>query len=166
MAKLKTLLYYKFKIQSEDDYIMVKVIDEFRGKYFFLSNFYNAKVTFNGITYENNESAFQAQKQPNIAYTFAHLNPSQAKSKGRRVTLRYDWEVVKDDIMWKICYSKFAYNDDLKEKLLATGDAVLVEGNTWNDTYWGVCKGKGKNHLGKILMEVREALREELSAGN
>ena len=64
--------------------------------------------------------------------------------------------------MWRICYCKFAHNDDLKEKLLATGDAELIEGNTWNDTYWGVCRGKGKNHLGKIIMEVREALKKDI----
>lgn len=136
-------------------------IDEFRGKYFFLSNFYNCKVIYNGVEYENNESAFQAQKQPNIAHTFSHLNPSQAKSKGRKVTLRHDWEKVKDSIMFEICYNKFSKNEELKEKLLLTGDAELIEGNTWNDTYWGVCKGRGKNKLGKILMKIREELKCE-----
>lgn len=134
-------------------------IDKFRGKYYFLSNFFNAQVTYNGITYENNESAFQAQKQPNIAHTFSHLNPSQAKSKGRKVVLRNDWEKVKDEIMYNICLCKFTQNEELKQKLLNTGNAELIEGNTWNDTYWGICRGRGKNHLGKILMQIREELR-------
>ena len=42
--------------------------------------------------------------------------------------------------------------------LLATGKATLVEGNSWGDTFWGVCRGKGKNMLGKILMRVRKRL--------
>ena len=56
---------------------------------------------------------------------------------------------------------KFTKHKDLKEKLLATGDAYLEETNHWHDTFWGVCKGKGQNHLGKILMEVREELKRE-----
>ena len=134
-------------------------IDNFRGKYYFLSNFFNVQVIYNGITYENNESAFQAQKQPNIAHTFSHLNPSQAKRKGRKVVLRNDWEKVKDEIMYNICLCKFTQNEELKQKLLNTGNAELIEGNTWNDTYWGICRGRGKNHLGKILMQIREELR-------
>ena len=57
---------------------------------------------------------------------------------------------------------KFAQNPDLLQKLLDTGDAHLEETNTWKDTFWGVCKGEGQNNLGKILMSVREELREEL----
>ena len=54
---------------------------------------------------------------------------------------------------------KFSHNKDLKEMLLETGDAIIEEGNDWNDTFWGVCNGKGENHLGKILMKIREELR-------
>ena len=57
--------------------------------------------------------------------------------------------------------AKFSKNPILKAKLLATGDAELIEGNWWNDTYWGVCKGVGKNKLGKILMRVRDELNKE-----
>ena len=77
--------------------------------------------------------------------------------------MRKDWEEVKDELMEEILRSKFAQHTELKEKLLATGDAVLIEGNSWNDRYWGVDikSGAGKNHLGKILMKVREDLQEE-----
>ena len=47
----------------------------------------------------------------------------------------------------------------LRAKLLATGDAELIEGNYWHDTFWGMCNGKGENHLGRLLMEVRSELR-------
>ena len=50
---------------------------------------------------------------------------------------------------------------ELREKLLATGNEELIEGNWWGDTYWGVCKGKGENNLGKSLMKIRTELQEE-----
>ncbi len=137
-------------------------IDSFRGKYYFLSNFYPAKVTYEGFTYKNNEAAFQAQKVLSIdgKSAFTELSPADAKKKGRRVRLRPDWEQVKDGIMEEIVRAKFTQNPDLKQQLLLTGNAELIEGNTWNDCYWGVDarSGIGQNHLGKILMKVREEL--------
>ena len=136
------------------------MINEFKGKYFFLSNFYMADVTYNGVTYTNNEAAFQAQKVTDISKCaeFSGLDPSQAKRKGRHVKLREDWEDVKEDIMYEICKSKFASNPDLGKKLLDTGDEYLEEGNTWGDRIWGTVKGQGQNKLGKILMRVRDEL--------
>ena len=66
------------------------MINEFRGKYYFLSNFYEVPVTYENITYQNNEAAFQSAKviDHNKRLQFANLNPAQAKSKGRRLTLR------------------------------------------------------------------------------
>ena len=138
------------------------MIKEFRGKNYFLSNFYEAPVTWNGITYQNNEAAFQSAKTTDekTRASFASLNPSKAKSKGRHVQLRHDWEKVKFDIMYEICFAKFSKNEDLREKLLATGDQHLEEGNTWGDKIWGTVNGKGQNNLGKILMRVRDELRK------
>ena len=143
----------------------MKRIDDFRGEYFFLSNFYMAPVVYEGLHFTNNEAAFQAQKCINPAgrKSFESLNPSEAKKKGRHVTLRPDWETVKFDVMKGIVFAKFTQNADLREKLLATGDAYLEEGNTWGDRVWGTVNGAGRNNLGIILMEVRESLRE--SAG-
>ena len=141
----------------------ISTIDSFRGKYYFLSNFFPAEVTYNGLTYQNNEAAFQAQKtySKEERIEFTTLEPRDAKRRGRRVRLRKDWEQVKDRIMEEIVRAKFSQNEELKEQLLATGDAQLVEGNRWNDRYWGVDirSGVGENHLGKILMEVRSELR-------
>jgi ribA/ribD-fused uncharacterized protein len=141
----------------------ISTIDSFRGKYYFLSNFFPAEVTYNGLTYQNNEAAFQAQKtySKEERIEFTTLEPRDAKRRGRRVRLRKDWEQVKDRIMEEIVRAKFSQNEELKEQLLATGDAQLVEGNRWNDRYWGVDirSGVGENHLGKILMKVRSELR-------
>lgn len=139
------------------------LIASFRENFYFLSNFYEAPVFFQGITYPNAEAAFQAQKclTEEEKQLFATLSPDEAKSRGRKVALRPDWEAVKVGLMEEIVYAKFAENEALKKLLLATGDAVLREGNTWHDTFWGVDDKthRGKNHLGKILMKVRTALR-------
>lgn len=136
------------------------MIDCFKGKYFFLSNFYPARVSYQGILYQNTEAAFHAQKDPSRAKEFCNLNPSEAKRLGRRVKLRSDWELVKDNIMFDIVALKFKQNPFLTEKLLKTGDEELIEGNDWNDCYWGVCRGRGENKLGQILQRIRSELRK------
>lgn len=138
-------------------------IKDFKGKYFFLSNFYNAPVRYDGILFLNNESAFQSMKcvDREERRSFAPLDPSVAKRKGRHVKLREDWEDVKENYMYEIVLAKFSQNPDLKAKLLATQDAYLEEGNTWGDREWGTINGVGKNKLGKILMTVREILKTE-----
>jgi len=138
------------------------MINEFKGKYYFLSNFYEAPVTYNGLVFKNNEAAFQAQKTSDYLeqIMFESMDPSTAKFMGRRIKLRANWEEVKTDIMYEICLAKFTQNKDLKEKLLATGDKHLEEGNTWGDRIWGTVNGVGENRLGKILMRIREELKE------
>ena len=143
---------------------MINTIDDFRGKYFFLSNFYSHPVTWEGIIYPTNEHAFQAAKTLNskerqrIALA---TTPGYAKSMGRKVKLRSDWEQVKYNIMRQIVFAKF--NSNLGDRLLATGDAYLEEKNWWGDKIWGVCDGEGKNWLGEILMSVRAELKAERS---
>lgn len=138
------------------------MINSFREEYAFLSNFFEAPVVYNGLHYQNNEAAFQSAKTLDLEkrIKFAKMNPSQAKAEGRRLWLRSDWENVKLQVMYEICYSKFTLNPDLGEKLLATGNEYLEEGNTWGDTFWGTVDGHGQNWLGKILMRVREELRQ------
>lgn len=137
------------------------MINSFRGQYYFLSNFYDAKVEWDENTYLNNEAAFQSAKliDKEKRSSFSHLDPSSAKRKGRRVKLRDDWEKVKFDIMYEIVKCKFEQNIDLKDKLLSTGEQELVESNSWGDKIWGKVNGVGQNNLGKILMKVREELR-------
>jgi hypothetical protein len=88
--------------------------------------------------------------------------PKDAARMGRDRSrpLRSDWERVKDDIMRKAVLRKFETHADIREVLLSTGDAPIVE-NAPGDYYWGCgADGSGKNMLGQILMEVREILRD------
>lgn len=134
-------------------------IDSFRGEYDFLSNMYECSIEYKGYKFRCSESAFQSQKDLRKVDRFVSLNGQQSKRLGKsrtEISLRPDWEKVKLGIMKEILKCKFDQHPELKEKLLQTGNRLLVEGNTWHDTYWGVCDGKGSNHLGKLLMELRD----------
>lgn len=138
-------------------------IDNFRGDNYYLSNFYECPVTYEGLTYKNNEAAFQAQKciNPKDREQFCNLNGSEAKKLGRRVNLRKDWEDIKIQVMKDIVTVKFTQNEDLQQKLIDTKDIYLEEGNTWGDRTWGTVNGVGANNLGRILMSVRDTLLME-----
>jgi ribA/ribD-fused uncharacterized protein len=82
-----------------------------------------------------------------------------AKRAGRKLKLRKDWDEIKLTVMEEVLKMKFLGNQKLAQKLIDTGDAVLIEGNWWNDTYWGVCNDKGENHLGQLLMKIRKELQ-------
>jgi ribA/ribD-fused uncharacterized protein len=140
----------------------VREVSFFRGSYRFLSNFYPAVVVFEGKRYPTVEHAFQAAKTDDVverARIGAADTPAKAKAMGRRVALRKDWENVKLDVMLELLRKKFG-RPELRDLLLDTGDAKLIEGNTWNDRFWGVVDGQGKNHLGRLLMKVRDELRQ------
>lgn len=143
---------------------MKNKIEEFNGEYAFLSNFYHGPLVFEDVKYLNSESAYQAQKIDNVSnkkaliQEFTNISPKMAKRLGRKVPMRKDWDIVKLDIMYRIVKAKFTQNDHLAVRLLATGDKELIEGNYWNDTYWGICRGRGENNLGKILMRVRKEI--------
>lgn len=137
-------------------------IAEFQGEYRFLSNFWPAEVHFEGIVYPSSEHAYQAAKSldPAERKRIAALpTPSAAKKAGAALQLRPNWDTEKFNVMETVVRDKFTRNADLRAKLLATGDAELIEGNTWGDRTWGVYQGKGENRLGKILMKVRTELR-------
>jgi|SRR5579885_1473092 len=138
------------------------MIDSFDGEYEFLSNFYHFPFIYEGKEYLSSEHAFQAAKMTTLedhervrlAATAGHC-----KKLGRSLPCRKDWDSVKLSVMADILKAKFAI-PELREKLLATGSETLVEGNWWQDRFWGVCNGKGENHLGTLLMKVRHELRE------
>ncbi len=142
-----------------------ELIDGFRDKYHFLSNFYKCKVEFEGVIYPSSEHAYQASKTENmkakkiIAQT---LSEWEAKILGNEFkygqTVGYQRQ--KTTIMYNIVRAKFSQNASIRSQLVSTGSALLIEGNPWNDTFWGQCGNLGQNHLGKILMQVRNLLKE------
>lgn len=137
------------------------MIDSFSGKYRFLSNFFPAKVVYEGVEYPSSEHAYQAAKTldiPTRLHIAAMETPGETKRAGKKLAIRSDWDQVKISVMEEIVRDKFTRNLTLRQKLIDTGDQILIEGNTWFDTFWGVCNGKGQNHLGKILMKVRKEL--------
>ena len=148
----------------------------FRGERYFLSNMYPAPVTLHSSideqdhTFRCAEAAFQALKcVPNHferVRDFEQMDGPTAKRAGSRQGLPLTpdeisaWNERKEAVMHAVVRAKFLQNDDLRAKLVATGDEPLVEENTWGDTEWGICRGVGQNKLGKILEQVREESRE------
>lgn len=137
-------------------------INRFDGtNYAFLSNFYVSPIIYQDCIYPTVEHAYQSAKT--LIWTEKRKirsakTPALAKKYGRAATYRSDWEEIKDQVMLDCLRLKF-HQEDFKQKLLATGDTELIEGNTWKDVYWGVYNGKGKNMLGKLLMQVRKEMK-------
>jgi hypothetical protein len=142
------------------------MILEFNKEYRFLSNFYPATVELDGLEYNSTEHAYQAAKTNDPAERRRireSQKPADAKKLGKQVKMRTDWKQVKFAVMEDLVRQKFTKHKELKEKLLETDDMYLEEGNSWRDVVWGVCNGKGQNHLGKILMKVRNELKGNFS---
>lgn len=138
------------------------MITSFSGPYRFLSNFYPGPVDLSGVSYPSVEHAYVAAKTLDMnlrAKIRATTSPGAVKRLGRSLELRPDWEFMKLGLMKSLVHDKFALNPALGLRLIQTGDLQLIEGNTWGDTYWGVCNGVGENHLGLILMDVRRVLK-------
>ncbi|MBQ7849191.1 MAG: DUF1768 domain-containing protein [Clostridia bacterium] len=138
-------------------------VNRFHRQYEFLSNAFSAPVCWEGLTYLSAEAAFQAAKlttrQDRLPFTT--MPSGKARRPGRLLTPRPDWETYQLQAMEEIVRAKFTQNASLAEQLLATGDAKLINGNKWDETFWGIDlrTGGGENHLGRILMQVREELR-------
>lgn len=128
------------------------------------SNFAAFPVQIDGETWPTSEHYFQARKFADPAHRDkirSTASPMIAARLGRTrsVPIHGDWEQVKDDVMRRVVLEKFAQHPSLRDLLLATGDATIVE-HTTNDSYWGDGgDGSGRNRLGAILMEVRAMLR-------
>lgn len=138
-------------------------VASFSGEFHFLSNFHPAPMLYEGIVWPTSEHAYQAMKTND---ELQRINvstlptPGQAKRYGKSLTVRPDWNnATKLAVMEDILREKFKQNSHLKDMLLATEDLVLEEGNTWGDTFWGICRGVGQNHLGRLLMKIRDELR-------
>ncbi len=130
----------------------------FRGDKFFLSNMYPCPVNYAGTLYPSSEHAYQASKSNNqeVRELISKLKDGwTAKGRGKNIRVRDNWNEIRVEVMREILIAKFSQNEELKQMLIDTGKERLVEENDWNDTFWGVCNGKGENILGRLLMSVR-----------
>lgn len=139
----------------------------FRGDHYFLSNMYPVDCHYRGLVFPSSEHLYQWLKVKDewwrqrileaehgkVAKKLA-ANPKCPKKKVR------DWDQFRIDCMKRALWEKFK-NPELRAMLLATGDAILVEENTWNDVFWGMCRGEGRNELGSLLMKLRMYLRTQ-----
>lgn len=141
------------------------MINRFIGTWRALSTFhvFEPQIHYEGIAFNSVEAGFQAAKTTDMSIRqfMSSLEPRTAKAVGRSLPLRPDWEFIKEGVMYQLNWSKFEI-PYLRQKLLATGEQELVEGNYWGDREWGVCSGVGQNKLGKILMRVRHNIRSSL----
>jgi N-glycosidase YbiA len=143
-----------------DEIKFYRVQDE----YGVFSNFAFYPIWLDGKRWPTSEHYFQARKFTNAEQReaiCAETSPMAAARIGRDRDwpLRPDWEEVKDEVMREAVWAKFTQHSRLRELLLSTGDATIIE-HTRNDAYWGDGgDGKGKNMLGRILMEVRGRIR-------
>lgn len=128
------------------------------------SNFAHFEIRIDGKTWTTTERYFQAQKFPSDPQYQEKIRKANTPmiaarmGRDRKYPLRKDWESVKDQVMYKALQAKFTQHESLKELLLSTGDAKLIE-HTANDNYWADGgDGKGKNKLGLLLMRLRNEL--------
>ena len=136
------------------------VINQFKGKYDFLNNRFGCLFVWQGLQYGNVEAAFQASKctEESERKVFAGCSADKAALKGKELVPFSGWEKARLNIMESILQAKFEQNPALMEKLIETGDCLLINGNNKQETFWGVelYSWQGENHLGKIIMKIRE----------
>ncbi|MBD2361761.1 NADAR family protein [Anabaena minutissima FACHB-250] len=132
------------------------------------SNFSPHGIEIHGSYWSTVEHFYQAQKFVGsvdaviIPVIRAAKTPEDAAALGRCSSrrLRLDWDLVKTQVMREAVLKKFLTHSDIREILLSTGNEVLVE-NSPTDYFWGCgADNTGQNHLGKVLMSVREDLRQ------
>jgi ribA/ribD-fused uncharacterized protein len=146
------------------------VISEFQDEFRFLSNFYDATIVYGSYQFRSSEHFYQSckylfsekterDKEIFLKMTDFNTTAGQAKRLSEEFTLdKKKWDQVKIKYMKIAVHEKFEQNDDLRTLLKRTKFAYLQEGNRWGDVFWGVClkTGKGKNMLGKVLMDERK----------
>ena len=139
-------------------------ITSFKGEYAFLSNFWPCKIFYEGLEFDSVEAAYVAAKTTDMEIRKqiqALDSPGKCKRFGRIIEVRPRWDDMKIGIMIGLVEQKFSRHEDLRKMLLSTGDAEIIEGNTWGDRFWGAeynsatAEYEGKNLLGYILMNTR-----------
>lgn len=120
---------------------------------------------YEGLVYPSTENAYQAAKLVDKdRFVFTMCSPGKAKRLGRELKNHTNWDSKKLEVMNTVLLQKFCPGSFLAEKLMNTIFVDIIEGNTWGDTFWGVCDGVGENNLGKLIMEIRAQLIEEINS--
>jgi len=139
-------------------------IEGFFKEYRYLSNFHVKEFIYKGKTYQSSEHAYQAYKATNEEdheWIRNSSTPKESRIRGQKISMKTDWNKIKYDVMLEILIEKFK-DEELKQKLLSTGNSYLEETNWWHDNFWGNCicddcqHYKAQNNLGKILMKIRK----------
>lgn len=142
------------------------MIREFQGEYRWLSNFAPVKIVLDGIIYATVEHAYMSAKSDNPKWKAFCSDPmnsaADVKRKSRTIALKSGWDELKLTVMENCLNQKFS-KEPYRSKLLKTGSVHIQEGNLWNDKFWGIClkTNIGKNHLGKLIMKIREKLNSD-----
>lgn len=135
-------------------------VNRFRDDYAFLSNRFPCRFVWHGLTLFSAEAAFQASKcaDESDRRFFAGCSADKAVMKGNSLTPYHGWEAERLSIMESILMAKFSQDALLMKKLADTGNRLLINGNNKKDTFWGVdlYSWRGENHLGKLLMRIRD----------
>ena len=142
-------------------------IADFSGEMFFLSNFYQSRISIEGREFSSVEQYYQWRKcsDENDRKAIMSANtPGEMKRIGKRIKLVPKWDEIKLEVMYEGVKAKFTQNTQLAHKLLLIRDDKLAEGNNWGDTFWGVdyYTRMGNNHLGKILRRVKGEILQEM----
>lgn len=142
------------------------MINHFRKEYSWLSNFESVTIEYGDLVFPSVEHFYVAMKTEDelMRYNISLMCGSEAgkvKKIGRTLDIREDWEEIKLDVMEYGLRQKFS-QEPFKTKLIETGNQNIQEGNYWNDTFWGVDLKQdpniGENHLGRLIMKIREEL--------
>ncbi len=142
------------------------MIRKFRGDYRWLSNFAQVPITLDGVTYASVEHAYQSAKSNNPLWKKLCADPKwtagQVKTFSHEIKKVDDWDEIKFGVMW-VCVKQKFNTEPFKTKLLTTGHEYIQEGNNHGDEYWGVNleTGVGENHLGELIMEMRNKLYDD-----
>lgn len=144
---------------------MTRILFQSRGapEFRFLSNFWFSPMVLDGLWYATVEHLYQSAKAAGAEREAIRTAPTphEARRLGQLVALPDSWASRRLPVMGTAVWLKFK-NAELRQMLLATDDAELVEFAPWGDRFWGVDRDLvGENNLGKILMATREKIREE-----
>ena len=148
------------EIKIHTDTMIKGMFNEYR----WLSNYEVCEIHYEGLIYTSTEAAYQAAKStdPFVRSKFINISPAKARKLGQEITCRKDWDKVKKQVMYDVSLDKYTRHEHLKRLLLETKDKYIEETNYWGDQVSGVCNGIGENNLGKIIMKIREEIKNNI----